>query len=157
MFKIAVTTNTKRQRKYQVITYFFIVSGLLLFGLPFFSETTFLGILSNGWIGIYSLLLGISRLFSKEKEFYIIITNALIQWLVVEKIERQVTLTFEEIHWIKQEEDGGISFYLQSSFNQYLSLQKFSAQQQEEVLHQIAQFALLHKIKLVNFSAAAVA
>ena len=151
MTQFIAQPSVKKKRTSYLVASGFIITGLALLVVQFFSHREGLGKLLDWLIGISFIINGFSRVWLQKKELIVTITDEQINWLVQEKSARIVVLPWQEIQWIKQEPSGGFTCYQQSSFSENLSLFAFSDEQRVTIKQEIQNMAAHHGIRIVNF------
>ncbi len=96
-----------------------------------------------------------TRLFSKRYLVFAEINDQHISFRMTEwgsDKEQLTTISWEDIKWIKQENDFSVSVFQASSFNANFSIKMFLRDDQEKILQEIQAIAEAKQVKLVNFS-----
>jgi hypothetical protein len=93
----------------------------------------------------------VSAIRSCKKSFYITINDTVIEWFGKLPGESVRVVAWNEIYWIKQEQDGSITFYQESSFSQNLRLKDFREEDKSRILKLLEEIATQKQIRLVNF------
>ena len=151
MSQFIAESSTKKRHTNNLVGLGFIVTGLAMLVVQFFSHREGLGKLLDWLIGISFIINGFSRVWPQKKGLFVTITDEEIKWLVQEKSARIIVLPWREIKWIKEEPSGGFTCYQQSSFNEHLSLLAFSKEQVLAIKQEIQHMAAQNSIQLVNF------
>jgi hypothetical protein len=115
-----------------------------------------------GNFGFYFVLAGfllsdILELINGEKEKFIDIQKDRIRWQLTEtlnnkKAAQTIEIEWEDIRWIKKENNGDISFYKYNSFFDFFYLDGFEKKDKQDICNLIEEIANQKHIRLVNFS-----
>lgn len=101
---------------------------------------------------IQGLISGINYIRkSRFKESCVEITEQFITWTVPES-SKTISIDWSDIKWIKQERDGKIMLFRQSSFSDSFLIKIYTEETKREILALIDEYASQKNIRLINFS-----
>ena len=76
--------------------------------------------------------------------------------MINQNTSKKLFVDWLEIRWIKEENDGGITLYQESCFNNHISMNGFAEENTKEIINEKSKMAISHQIRLINFSDVAV-
>ena len=106
-------------------------------------------------LGLSFIWRGINYLRS-QKNFIIRVSDEKIEWLLNQNTSKKLFVDWLEIRLIKKENDGGITLYQESCFNNHISMNGFAEENTKEIINEKSKMAISHQIRLINFSDVAV-
>lgn len=158
MARFVVHTKERTRRQKRFIAFFYVIAGALclLFYLLFDDRDGFIRyapllIAVNGiWIGMDSFI-------KMGKLRFVEINEQTIEWMIYDKNYPVTFIDWKDVRWIKEERDGSVTVFQDSSFASNLSLNELTPGDKKEVLHLLVQYANMRQLRLVNFSEATLA
>ena len=155
MARFLIYAHPKRKKLDEAYQYFLIVLTVLgIISLFYFGW-------DGGWrrggnliLFLFLLWSAIDRLRRKRKEHYLDINRERFEWLVSEQ-EEKTAVPWNDIRWIKKENDGGVTLFQESSFSKHFSLQGFLEEDKAAIYKLIHETANQKTIRLINFSESA--
>lgn len=155
MARFIIYKNVQKQRNALLLSYFLIVTGVILLFFTVYTDVYQLPSISGGIIAINLIWLGIRRLGKKSKDFFIDINEIAVEWIVDERLEEAFLAEWKDIRWIKQEHNGSITIFQESSFSKSLPLKEFTEEDKTGILQLLQETAGKKQVRLINFSDAA--
>lgn len=151
MAKFIIHTYPGSKKLKPAYTWFWSVFAALCLASLFFinrgDNMAFLRVISFSFL-FWS---GMDWLRKKKRGHFIELTDELIKWLLSEE-ENTTVVYWNDIRWIKKEQDGGITLFLESSFSRHFLLTEFLDDDREKILQLLRQTANTRQISLINFS-----
>lgn len=152
MARYTLQIEADKRRKKLYWAWFQLVLGLvvLLLYLVFDEENTFSRV-AHIVMALFFLSSGVSGISASRRVYYIEINDVYIEWLPQLPGTNVSIVVWDDIRWIKQENDGGITFSQQSSFSNTLRLTDFPAVDKMRIMSELYSRASFKQIRLINF------
>lgn len=144
----------KRQKKLYW-AYLQLVLGIVVLLLYlFFDEENSFSRISHIVIALFFISNGVSGIRSSRRNYYVEINDVYIEWLSQLPGAYVSVVVWDDIRWIKQENDGGITFSQQSSFSNTLRLADFPDKDKVQIMSELYSMASAKQLRLINFEEA---
>lgn len=152
MARFTIHLNEFKRRKREYWAYLQLVLGIsVLFLYLFFDDRNPFLRMSHLVIAIFFIWNAIAAIRSSRRASYVDISETCIEWLAQYTSAEVVVVDWNDIRWIKQEQDGSITFNQESSFSSNLRVADFSEEDKFQILRQLYIIASTRKIHLINF------
>jgi hypothetical protein len=152
MARYALQLDPSKRRKKLFWAWLQLMLGIvvLMLYLIFDEENTFSRV-AHIIIALFLISNGVSGIRTVRKNHYVEINEVSIEWLPQLPGAIVSMVVWDDIRWIKQENDGSITFNQQSSFSNTLRLADFSSKDKLQILSELYSIASARQIKLINF------
>ncbi len=154
MSEFFIPQHYQKKTRRIIFGYLMILVGALSIVFKWIDEYSFRKLLGSV-LALSFIWMGIDYLRS-QKKIFIRISDEKIEWLLDQNLSKTIFVNWLDIRWIKKEEDGGITLYQESCFNNYISMNGFTKENSKEILNELSKMAISHQIRLINFSDVAV-
>lgn len=94
---------------------------------------------------------GVSGVRALQRNYYVEINDVYIEWLPQLPGAYVSIVVWDDIRWIKQENDGSITFSQQSSFSNTLRLTDFPAVDKLQIMRELYSIVSVKQLRLINF------
>ena len=130
----------------------FSLGAIYLLGCIFFRNLQPIHYLFNPILGIFCFAAAFNAYQNLKKSLFLSITEGIIRWRISPNSDTEKSIYWKDIRWIKRENDGSISFYLDSSFSENIALLLFNTEEQRKIGECIMSEAGKWPIKIIGFS-----
>jgi hypothetical protein len=161
MPRFTIPVNEKKERQKKLFAWIYVVMTVCcIIGIIVFGREGRLLRIANMVIlvcSINSLRAIIISLRGITKVRFVDVNENNIGWFVRERSDTRIFIEWNDIRWIKSENNGSISIFRDSSFSNNLNIADFSEEDKEGILSLLKHYAIQKQIRLVNFSEVSVA
>lgn len=152
MARFTIHINEFKRRRKRYWAYLQLVLGIsVLFLYLFFDDRNTFYRVSHLVIAIFFISNAIAAIRSSRRASYVDISETCIEWLAQYTNAEVMVVDWNDIRWLKQEQDGSITFNQESSFSSNLRVTDFSEEDKFQILRQLYMIASARKIHLINF------
>lgn len=152
MARFTIHINESKRRRKRYWAYLQLVLGIsVLFLYLFFDDRSTFYRVSHLVIAIFFISNAIAAIRSSRREHYVDINEKSIEWLPLYTSAEVSVVDWDDVRWIKQEQDGSITFNQESSFSSNLRVDGFLEEDKFQILRQLYMIASARKIQLINF------
>lgn len=123
---------------------------VLMLYLVFDEENTFFRV-AHIVIALFFISNGVSGIKALRRNYHVEINDVYIEWLLPLPGAYVSVVVWNDIRWIKQENNGSITFSQQSSFRNTLRLDNFHEADKWQILSELYTIASAKEIRLINF------
>lgn len=149
-YTLQIEANKRRKKLYWA--YLQLVLGIVVLTLYlFFDEESSFARVSHILITFFFISNGVSGIRALQRNYYVEINDVYIEWLPQLPGAYFSIVVWDDIRWIKQENDGSITFSQQSSFSNTLRLTDFPAVDKLQIMRELDSIASAKQLRLINF------
>ncbi|MBI2274589.1 MAG: hypothetical protein HYU70_12385 [Bacteroidetes bacterium] len=149
-YTLQIEANKRRKKLYWA--YLQLVLGIVVLTLYlFFDEESSFARVSHILIAFFFISNGVSGIRALRRNYYVEINDVYIEWLPQFPGAYVSVVVWDDIRWIKQENDGSITFSQQSSFSNTLRLTDFPVVDKLQIMRELYSIASAKQLRLINF------
>lgn len=149
-YTLQIEANKRRKKLYWA--YLQLVLGIVVLTLYlFFDEKSSFARVSHILIAFFFISNGVSGIRALRRNYYVEINDVYIEWLPQLPGAYVSIAVWDDIRWIKQENDGSITFSQQSSFSNTLRLTDFPVVDKLQIMRELYSITSAKQLRLINF------
>lgn len=149
-YTLQIEAHKRRKKLYWAYLQLLLGIVVLLLYLILDEENTFSRV-AHIVIALFFISNGVSGIKALRRNYYVEINDVYIEWLPQLPGAYVSVVVWDDIRWIKQENDGSITFSQQSSFSNTLRLTDFSPADKLQIMRELYSVASGKQLRLINF------
>lgn len=149
-YSLKIEAHKRRKKLYWAYLQWVLGIVVLLLYLIFDEENTFSRV-AHIVIALFFISNGVSGMKALRRNYYVEINDVYIEWLPQLPGAYVSVVVWDDIRWIKQENDGSITFSQQSSFSNTLRFTDFSPADKLQIMRELYSIASGKQLRLINF------